>query len=88
LAYNVEYGKEAQKILKKMDKANSQRIVKWIGERVNGCDNPRLWGEVLLGEFSGLWKYRIGNFRLICKIDDYKLVVIVIELGHRKDGYK
>lgn len=88
LAYSIEYGKEAQRFLKKMDENNSQRIVKWMRDRVDGCDNPRLWGEALVGEFTGLWKYRIGDFRLICEIKDYELVVIVIELGHRKEIYR
>jgi mRNA interferase RelE/StbE len=88
LVYKVEYGKEAQKILKKMDKNSSQRIVKWMRERVSGCDNPRLWGEALVGEFTGLWKYRIGDFRVICEIKDHELVVLVVELGHRKEVYQ
>jgi mRNA interferase RelE/StbE len=88
LVYSVEYSKEAQKILKKMDRGSAQRIVAWMRDRVSNCENPRLWGEALVGEFSGLWKYRIGTFRLVCEIQDEKLVVLVVELGHRKEIYK
>lgn len=88
MVYSVEYSKEAQKILKKMDRSAAQRIVVWMRDRVNNCENPRLWGEALVGEFSGLWKYRIGTFRLVCEIQDDKLMVLVVELGHRKEVYK
>ncbi len=71
-----------------MDRSSAQRIVLWMRDRVNNCKNPRLWGEALVGEFSGLWKYRIGNFRLICELQDDKLVVLVVELGHRREIYK
>lgn len=71
-----------------MDRGSAQRIVAWMRDRVSNCENPRLWGEALVGEFSGLWKYRIGTFRLVCEIQDDKLVVLVVELGHRKEIYK
>ena len=71
-----------------MDRSSAQRIVVWMRDRVNNCENPRLWGEALVGEFSGLWKYRIGTFRLVCEIQDDKLMVLVVELGHRKEVYK
>ena len=64
------------------------RIVNWIDDRLINCSNPRLWGGALVGELSGLWKYRIGNFRLICEIQDAKLTVLVVELGHRKEVYE
>lgn len=88
LAYNVQLTNTARKQLAKLDKHISKRIIQWVRERIEGCDNPRLWGEALVGEFTGFWKYRIGSFRLICDIRDDKLVVLVIELGNRKEVYK
>jgi len=88
LGYKIDYSQDARKQLKKLDKQVSTRVFKWLEDRVVGCNNPRLWGEALVGEFTGLWKYRIGDFRLICEIKDYQLVVLVIELGHRKEVYK
>lgn len=88
LGYKIGYSQDARKQFTKLDKQISKRIFKWLEDRVVGCDNPRLWGEALVGEFTGLWKYRIGDFRLICEIKDHELVVLVIELGHRKEVYK
>lgn len=88
LVYKVEYSQEAIRQIKKLDKQISKRILTWLDQRIVNCENPRLWGEALVGEFSGLWKYRIGTFRLICEIKDERLIVIVVELGHRKEIYK
>lgn len=88
LVYRVEFSKTAKKQLAKLDKPVAKRIIEWLRERVDGCDNPKLWGASLVGEFSGLWKYRVGTFRLICEIRDGELIVLVIELGHRGEIYK
>lgn len=88
LVYKVEYSQEAIRQIKKLDKQISKRILDWLDQRIVNCENPRLWGEALVGEFSVLWKYRIGTFRLICEIKDERLIVIVVELGHRKEIYK
>ncbi len=88
LVYKVEYSQEAIKQIKKLDKQISMRILTWLDQRIVNCENPRLWGEALVGEFSGFWKYRIGTFRLICEIQDDRLIVVVVELGHRKEIYK
>ncbi len=88
MGYKVELSNTAKKQLLKLDKQIATRITKWLRDRINDCENPRLWGESLVGEFTGLWKYRIGNFRLICNIQDNKLVVLVVEIGNRKEVYK
>lgn len=51
-------------------------------------DNPRLTGKALQGKLSGLWRYRVGDFRLLCRIEDNELIILVIEIGHRKEIYK
>ena len=88
LVFKVFYSQEAQKQLKKLDKQSSSRIFMWIEQRLINCQNPRLWGAALVGEFSGFWKYRIGDFRLICEIKDNELIIQVISLGDRKEIYK
>lgn len=88
LVFNVFYSKEAQRQLKKMDKQSMRRIVDWVECRLVNCHNPRLWGEALVGEFSGFWKYRIGDFRLICEIKDCQLVIQVVMIGDRKEVYR
>jgi mRNA interferase RelE/StbE len=87
LAYKVKLSNTAKKQLAKLDKPIAKRIIQWMRERIETYDNPRLWGEPLVGEFSGLWKYRIGTFRLICEIKDNLLIVLVLEIGHRKEIY-
>ena len=51
-------------------------------------DNPRLQGKALTGKYSGLWRYRVGDYRLICNIEDNTVTILVLALGHRKDVYK
>jgi mRNA interferase RelE/StbE len=86
--FNVIYSAEAQKQFRKMDRQTAKRIITWVEERLIGCQNPRLWGAALVGEFSGFWKYRIGSYRLICEIKDNELVVQVIDIGNRKEVYR
>ena len=88
MVWEVEFTDIADKQLSKLDKPIKTRIINWLDERLNGCENPKLWGVPLVGELSGLWRYRIGDYRVICEIRNSELVVLVIELGHRRDVYK
>lgn len=60
----------------------------WIEERLAGCQNPRLWGAALIGDFSEFWKYRIGDYRLVCEIEDHELIVQIIDVGNRREIYR
>ena len=60
----------------------------WIDKDLEGCENPRSHGNGLLSNRSGQWRYRIGNYRLLAKIQDIKLVLIFIDIGHRREVYK
>ena len=62
-------------------------IVGWIEKNIEGCENPRLHGKGLLGNKSGQWRYRIGDYRIVCEIRDNEVVVLVLEVGHRKNIY-
>lgn len=88
MAFRVGYSKDAQKQFHKMDKQTAKRILDWIDERLVGCHNPRLWGAALVGNFSGFWKYCIGDYRLVCEIKDDQLTVQIIDVGNRKEVYK
>lgn len=87
LVYRLIYDTAALKILKKMDKQVAARITLWLHERLDNCVNPRLWGKALNGNLGEFWRYRIGNYRVLCKIEDHKLKVLVLELDYRKDIY-
>lgn len=86
MAWSVKYSDKALKQLEKLDSFISQGIVDRIREIANN-DNVRLKGKALIGNKRGLWRYRVGSYRIICSIKDAILCVLVLELGHRKDIY-
>lgn len=88
MRYKVEYTRTAVKQLKKMDKKIAALILSFIEEKLVGCENPRLYGEALQGNLNDKWRYRIGEYRILVKIEDDILIITVVELGHRKDIYK
>lgn len=89
MAYNVELASEVEHELGKLDPQQAKRILKFLHERVARLDDPRSIGEALHGSrFGEFWKYRVGDYRLICKIEDDRLVVLVLRIGHRKEIYR
>ncbi len=86
--YTVRYEKNAQKSLKKMDKHQARLILSWISKNLEGTDSPRSHGKGLIGNKSGQWRYRIGDYRLLANIDDDTIMILVLEIGHRRDVYK
>jgi mRNA interferase RelE/StbE len=89
MAYSVELSTEVDRELSKLDRQHSKRILKFLHERVAKLDDPRSLGEALHGSQLGeFWKYRVGDYRLICKIEDERLVVLVLRVGHRKEIYR
>ena len=88
MAYHVEYTDVALKQLKRMDRFDARLIVSWIGKNLESCRDPRVRGKGLTTNRSGEWRYRIGNYRVLCVIRDDRLVVEVFSVGHRSDIYK
>jgi mRNA interferase RelE/StbE len=89
MAYDVELSAEVDRELGKLDAQQANRILKFLHERVARLDDPRSIGEALHGSRLGeFWKYRVGDYRLICKIEDDRLVVLVLRVGHRKGIYR
>lgn len=86
--YKVRLEKSAQKNLKKMDKNDSKIIMAWISKNLVNCEDPYIHGKSLQGNLKGKWRYRVGNYRLICNIDDEKVVILILEAGHRREIYK
>lgn len=85
--YQVEFTKNALKQLKKMDKSSASLILGWIRKNIEGCDNPRVHGKGLTANRSGQWRYRVGDYRIITEIEDDKVIVLVLNVGHRRDIY-
>jgi mRNA interferase RelE/StbE len=89
MAYAIEFSPAADRELAKLDAPQAKRILKFLRERVAKLDDPRSIGDALRGSRLGeLWKYRVGRFRLICKIEDDRLVVLVLRVGHRREIYR
>ncbi|MDX1358070.1 MAG: type II toxin-antitoxin system RelE/ParE family toxin [Clostridia bacterium] len=88
MTYTVEFTSRALKQLKKLDKAIAGFILNYIERNLNGCSNPRIMGSPLKGNHKGKWRYRAGNYRILCMINDYKITILIIDIGHRKEIYK
>jgi mRNA interferase RelE/StbE len=89
MAWNVELSAEVDRALDKLDAQHTKRILRFLHERVANLDDPRSIGKALRGSRLGeFWKYRVGDYRLICKIEDKRLVVLVLRVGHRKEIYR
>lgn len=83
----IEFLADAEKEFHKLDKSVRNQIEKYL-TKLQELDNPRLKGEQLKGNLASFWRYRIGNYRLICNIDDDKMLIIVLHIGHRSKIYK
>jgi len=88
LAWQIELTAEAEKQLKKIDHSEAKRIKDYLRNKVEQLDDPRQLGSPLTGTLSNLWRYRVGDYRLICELQDDILTVLVVKIGHRKAIYK
>jgi mRNA interferase RelE/StbE len=88
MSYSVETTSRFDKEFKKLDNYTKRMIKAWIDKNLVGCTNPRQHGKGLVSTRSGQWRYRIGDYRLICLIEDTKLVIMALNVGHRSDVYK
>ncbi len=89
MAYRVELSERVDRELDKLDAQLRQRILRFLNERVAKLDDPRSIGQALRGSRLGeFWKYRVGDCRLICRIEDDRLLVLVLRLGHRREIYR
>ena len=86
--YRVYLDKKIKKDFRKLDNNVAKLILDWIENNLEGIDNPRIKGRALVGNLKNYWRYRIGDYRLVTKIDDSKLIIIAIECKHRKEVYK
>ena len=84
----IEWDDDAIKQFAKIGGSNRAAISKYLNERIAGKNEPRRFGKALSRELKGLWRYRVGDFRIICRIEDHRLVVLVVGIGHRKEVYE
>lgn len=89
MAWSVELAESASRTLAKLDPQQRTRILNFLKQRLARLDDPRSIGKALRGSRVGeFWKYRVGDYRLICKLEDDRLLVLVLRLGHRRDVYR
>lgn len=88
MKYKVEFTDRALKQLKKLDKQTALLITGWIRKNLEGCENPRQHGKALIENLSGQWRYRVGSYRIIAEIIDNRVVIMIVNIGHRRDVYK
>lgn len=87
-AWSVEFTDDALKSLKKLDKTNAKRILAFLEERVATREDPRGVGRALRGSLAEYWRYRVGDYRVVCQIIDERLVVLVVRVAHRRESYR
>ena len=88
MAWAIDYADTAKAQLHKLDPQTARRILDYMDERIAGLENPRNTGKALTGPFGGLWRYRVGDCRVICDIQDNALRVLVVQVGNRRDVYR
>ena len=88
LTWKVEFDNRARKELRKLDKSAQNRILKWVREELAIDKNPRRTGKNLRGTMQGLWRYRIGHYRIISQIKDELVIILIVRIGHRKNIYE
>ena len=88
MTWKIEFDAGVEKDLKKLGHIAQKQILKYIKEKIIPSDNPRVFGEPLSGDLNGIWRYRVGDYRLLATIEDEQFVILVIQVGHRKDVYR
>ena len=86
--YEVELSERFQREFRKLDKYTQKIIRAWMNKNLVGCTDPRQHGKGLTANRSGQWRYRIGDYRIICEIEDDKLIILALSVGHRSEVYK
>lgn len=86
--YHVEFTEGARRELKKLDRYTATMIMGWIRKNLEGCTDPRQHGKGLTANRSGEWRYRVGDYRLLAEIQDNKILILILHIGHRSEIYK
>ena len=88
MIYEVFYTEDARRSLKKMDAIASGTIISWIEKNLVGTDRPRRDGKALTGDLAGVWRYRVGDFRIFAKIEDGRLIILILDVRNRRATYR
>jgi mRNA interferase RelE/StbE len=88
LAWTIEFEERAERELSRLDKSIQREIVRYLETRIANSHDPRSFGHALSHNLSGLWRYRVRDYRIVCKLEQDRLIVLVIAIGHRSQVYK
>jgi mRNA interferase RelE/StbE len=85
--WRVEFDRDAARDLRKLGAVAERVILRYLRERIATAEDPRRFGKSLTGDLKGLWRYRVGNYRMVASIEDDRFVVLIVTVGHRRDVY-
>ena len=87
MAWKIEFDADVEKDLKKLGHTAQKRIINYLKEKISPASNPRSFGKALSGDLNGIWRYRVGDYRILATIEDEIFVILVIHVGHRSNVY-
>ena len=88
MSYTILFTQRAKKQLSKLDKNIAKLIASWLKKNLEGCENPRIHGKALVANKAGQWRYRVGDYRILAEIKDDEVIILVLQIGHRREIYK
>lgn len=88
MSWKLEYSDKARKQLRKLDAIQRAIILSWMDKNIDDCNDPRVHGKGLIENHAGEWRYRIGDYRVLCDIQDGNLIVLAFKIDHRNKVYK
>ena len=88
MSYSVLFTQKAKKQLSKLDRNIAKLIASWLKKNLEGCVNPRIHGKALVANKAGQWRYRVGDYRILAEIRDEEVIILVLQIGHRREIYK
>jgi mRNA interferase RelE/StbE len=88
LVWKIEFVPAAAKELKKLGRTEAARIIATLESRIATLENPRQLGSALTGDLGGLWRWRIGDYRVVARIEDERITILVVRVAHRREVYR
>lgn len=86
--WRVEFDKDAARDLRKLGHDAQRQILRYLRQRIATAEDPRRFGRALTNDLKGLWRYRVGDFRIVAKIEEDRFIVLVLTVGHRREVYE
>ncbi len=88
MAWTIEWTDRAVRSLRRLSPESRGAVIRYMRDRIASDSDARRHGKALVGEMAGFWRYRVGDYRVICRIEDGRLTILVVEVGHRRDIYR